>query len=567
MAISGLQTINIGVENQATGSDSLYVAFTKAQNNFSRIANIGSPYNTFVGGNGIVTGTDPSTGTVTITNSGILNVISGTGITALNSNGNVTISVSGYANGNLVAGVTNVGIRSNTLTVSNSPVISNGIINVNLTSTGITPGQYVAPTVTVDTYGRVTSIANTASTGTVTEIAFDSGDGILIEGGPITTDGTITITNTGVTRLNAGPGIALSGSNGEVTVYSTNPSQGTVTSVEVTSNTLTITGSPITSSGTINIELPESDTMTGNFTAGNLTSSSALRVLGNANVVGTFLVSGASTLSANLLVTANANVTGNIIIGGAATSTGNLLVTANSNITGNAIFGGTVTSTGTLIASGNANVTGTLNVSGNSSVSGTTTSIGNLLVTANSNVTGNALFGGNVTSTGTLTASGNANVTGNLNVTANASVTGNFTSTANVSANNISVTRNLTVGNSTLGNLSSFDVRASNAMVIANTGYLILNCVGDNSKFVAFQGPATMSAAYAAWQLPNADGSANSFMSTNGAGILSFRQPASSTAPSTTSSTGIAGQIAYDSGFVYVCIATNTWRRAALTTW
>lgn len=37
--------------------------------------------------------------------------------------------------------------------------------------------------------------------------------------------------------------------------------------------------------------------------------------------------------------------------------------------------------------------------------------------------------------------------------------------------------------------------------------------------------------------------------------------------PSTASSTGTAGQIAYDSGYIYVCVATNTWKRAALSTW
>ena len=41
----------------------------------------------------------------------------------------------------------------------------------------------------------------------------------------------------------------------------------------------------------------------------------------------------------------------------------------------------------------------------------------------------------------------------------------------------------------------------------------------------------------------------------------------SSNAPSTASSAGSAGDIRYDSGYVYVCIATNTWKRAALTTW
>ncbi len=38
-------------------------------------------------------------------------------------------------------------------------------------------------------------------------------------------------------------------------------------------------------------------------------------------------------------------------------------------------------------------------------------------------------------------------------------------------------------------------------------------------------------------------------------------------APSTASSTGTAGQIAYDSSYMYVCTATNTWKRTALTTW
>lgn len=38
-------------------------------------------------------------------------------------------------------------------------------------------------------------------------------------------------------------------------------------------------------------------------------------------------------------------------------------------------------------------------------------------------------------------------------------------------------------------------------------------------------------------------------------------------APATATSTGTAGQIAYDASFFYVCTATNTWRRAALSTW
>jgi hypothetical protein len=38
-------------------------------------------------------------------------------------------------------------------------------------------------------------------------------------------------------------------------------------------------------------------------------------------------------------------------------------------------------------------------------------------------------------------------------------------------------------------------------------------------------------------------------------------------APLSASSPGIAGQIAYGNGFIYVCVATNTWQRAPLATW
>lgn len=37
--------------------------------------------------------------------------------------------------------------------------------------------------------------------------------------------------------------------------------------------------------------------------------------------------------------------------------------------------------------------------------------------------------------------------------------------------------------------------------------------------------------------------------------------------PATASSSGVAGQIARDTGFLYVCVATNTWKRTALSTW
>lgn len=39
------------------------------------------------------------------------------------------------------------------------------------------------------------------------------------------------------------------------------------------------------------------------------------------------------------------------------------------------------------------------------------------------------------------------------------------------------------------------------------------------------------------------------------------------TVPTTSTSTGEAGQMAYDANYFYVCIASNTWKRTALSTW
>jgi len=41
----------------------------------------------------------------------------------------------------------------------------------------------------------------------------------------------------------------------------------------------------------------------------------------------------------------------------------------------------------------------------------------------------------------------------------------------------------------------------------------------------------------------------------------------SNSAPANSSSNGTAGTIRYDSSYVYICTANNTWKRASLSTW
>lgn len=41
----------------------------------------------------------------------------------------------------------------------------------------------------------------------------------------------------------------------------------------------------------------------------------------------------------------------------------------------------------------------------------------------------------------------------------------------------------------------------------------------------------------------------------------------SNAVPASSSSNGSSGTIRFDSNYVYICVANNTWKRAALTTW
>ena len=53
----------------------------------------------------------------------------------------------------------------------------------------------------------------------------------------------------------------------------------------------------------------------------------------------------------------------------------------------------------------------------------------------------------------------------------------------------------------------------------------------------------------------------------SGDGTISAQHRLVGTAPATASSTGTAGDIRYDASYIYVCTATNTWKRAAISTW
>ncbi len=282
MSIPGKQNINVGLPNEPTGSDSLRAAFIKVENNFSNLFACASPYNTFTAGSGVGVVSNANTGTVTITNAGVTNIIAGTNITIDQSNGNVTISSTGGGSGDGGGTVTSVGLEpiSNTrISVVGGPnIVSSGTFLIDLATSGAVSGSYNNPNMTIDSYGRITSIANGNVAGTVTSVGLvttPGSSGIQISGGPITGAGNITITNTGVLRINPGQGISVSSGNGNVTI-STTTTGGTVTSVGITSDQLLVTGSPVVQSGIITVNLPDNTTFAGNVTAGNILSSGAI---------------------------------------------------------------------------------------------------------------------------------------------------------------------------------------------------------------------------------------------------------------------------------------------------
>jgi hypothetical protein len=72
----------------------------------------------------------------------------------------------------------------------------------------------------------------------------------------------------------------------------------------------------------------------------------------------------------------------------------------------------------------------------------------------------------------------------------------------------------------------------------------------------------------------NANLGADISITTNGSGdgqiILSSAGGVvfvNSQTPASASAAGTAGTIAWDSSYVYVCVATNTWRRVAIASW
>jgi hypothetical protein len=149
-----------------------------------------------------------------------------TGTVAVNQGGTGVQTITGYIKGSGTSAFTG----SSTIPTTD---LSGTITNAQLANSAITIN------------GNSTSLGGSVSVGTVTSVAATAGTGISITGSPITSSGTLNITNTAPDQtvvLTAGTGISTSGTYPNFTITNTAPSSGgTVTSVTGTN--------PVVSSG------------------------------------------------------------------------------------------------------------------------------------------------------------------------------------------------------------------------------------------------------------------------------------------------------------------------------
>jgi hypothetical protein len=456
------QVIDVGnVANDGQG-DPLRTAFTKTNDNFTELYNIG-------GISGIANGTSnisiAENSTVSISAANVANVfvVSGTGATNLgllasnniSATGNVTVGGLYFGNGSQLTGV----ISSAPAALITGSTLSSNVVNSSLTSVGILTSVSVTGNVqggNLRTAGAISAAGNILgqNISTVGDLAATGN----VTGGNVNTSGQLSVTGAitsgGTVTANAfvGNGAGLTGF-----VVSSNAAllTGSLLAANVVNSSLQTVG--ILANLTVNNALGGSGAITANAVnvEGGAVSASGNVTGGNINTGGKVVATSDGSFGGDVIAT---NFTGNVVTGNLTINqiNANTLITTNllsasGNITGANVNAGNVSAIGTVTA--NAFV-GNISTASQPAIT-TIGTLGSLTVTAN-------ITGGNINTGGIVSAGGNISglnlgTTGAING-ASLSVSGNITGGnvlggANVNATTLTGTTASLSGNITGGNL------------------------------------------------------------------------------------------------------------------
>jgi fibronectin-binding autotransporter adhesin len=226
---------------------------------------------TSVGTAPITVASDPATGifTIGIADSGVDAGVYTNPTITIDSKGRVVAAAAGTA----VSSVNAVG--TGPITVTGGPVTSTGTFTIGIADSGVDAGVYTNPTITVDSKGRV--VAAAAGTAVSSVNAVGTGP-ITVTGGPVTSTGTFTISladSGAVAGQYTNPTVTVD-AKGRVTAISPG---NAVTSVAATGqNGIVVSGSPITSSGTLQVSLGNTGVVAGTYQAASVTVNAQGRI-------------------------------------------------------------------------------------------------------------------------------------------------------------------------------------------------------------------------------------------------------------------------------------------------
>ena len=389
---------NITAGNLAsTGLASAATLLVSGTSNLGAIGNItitGGAANRVIttNGSGVLSFTDVTTLTGTVSSATANQLAYYTGSTTVSGHANLT-----WTGGNLltVAGnisSTNISASGEITITGNANVGNIGATNANLSAATITGNLATGNTSAVLFTGNVSGVSGVFS-GNATFGNINSVSGILGVSGNITGGNLIT---TGFLSASGNANVGNIGATNSI--ITANATFGNINSV---SGILSVTGNAnVGNIGSLH------SIHTGNVTAGNINS-----------------VSGILSVTGNVTASANVAVTSNITAGNINSVSGILSVTGNANVgnigANNAVF---TSISGTLTTAAQPNITSTGTLS-SLTISGNVTAQANVLVTSN-------ITAGNINSvSGILSVTGNANV-GNIGAT-NANIT-SMTATGSV---------------------------------------------------------------------------------------------------------------------------------------